>query len=119
MSIKLFDSELKVMDVLWKHGDTTAKRISEILNSDIGWNVNTTYTIIKRCIHKGAISRTEPNFVCHAEVSKQEIQQAELSTFIDKLFDGAADKLFAALIDNKDISDENIQKLKDLVNKLE
>ena len=25
MDIKLFDSELKVMDVLWKEGDTTAK----------------------------------------------------------------------------------------------
>lgn len=31
MEIKLFDSELKVMDVLWKEGDLTLKRLSEIL----------------------------------------------------------------------------------------
>ena len=31
MAIKLFDSELKVMGVLWREGDQTAKRISDIL----------------------------------------------------------------------------------------
>ena len=36
MAIKLFDSELKVMDVLWKEGDKTAKQISDILKEEIG-----------------------------------------------------------------------------------
>ena len=48
MAIKLFDSELKVMDVLWKEGDKTAKQISDILKEEIGWNMNTTYTVIKK-----------------------------------------------------------------------
>ena len=64
MAIKLFDSELKVMDVLWKEGDKTAKQISDILKEEIGWNMNTTYTVIKKCIAKGAIERSEPNFIC-------------------------------------------------------
>ena len=55
MDIKLFDSELKVMDVLWKRGDTPAKEIARTLTIDLGWNVNTTYTLIKRCMKKGAI----------------------------------------------------------------
>ena len=70
MAIKLFDSELKVMDVLWKEGDKTAKQISDILKGEIGWNMNTTYTLIKRCIKKGDIERSEPNFMCHALVKK-------------------------------------------------
>lgn len=52
MDIKLFDSELKVMGVLWDEGDTTAKHISDVLKEEIGWNMNTTYTLIKRCIKK-------------------------------------------------------------------
>ena len=40
--MKLFDSELKVMDVLWRLGDRTAKEISSILGEETGWNVNTT-----------------------------------------------------------------------------
>ena len=39
MGVKLFDSELKVMDVLWREGDTTAKHISDVLNAEIGWNM--------------------------------------------------------------------------------
>ena len=50
MDIKLFDSELKVMDVLWKQGDTPAREIARALGEELGWNVNTTYTLIKRCI---------------------------------------------------------------------
>ena len=60
MDIKLFDSELKVMDVLWKQGDTPAREIARALGEELGWNVNTTYTLIKRCMKKGAIERTEP-----------------------------------------------------------
>jgi predicted transcriptional regulator len=55
MDVKLFDSELKVMDVLWREGDLTAKGIVEILADQVGWNKNTTYTLIKKCIGKGAI----------------------------------------------------------------
>ena len=40
--MKLFDSELKVMDVLWRLGDRTAKEISSILGEETGWNVITT-----------------------------------------------------------------------------
>ena len=119
MDIKLFDSELKIMDVLWREGDTTAKRISEILNAEIGWNRNTTYTLIKRCIEKGAIERTEPNFVCRALIPKEEVQEAETNELINKIYDGSADKLFAALLGRKKLSAEQIKKLKDIVGELE
>ena len=60
MEVKLFDAELKVMDVLWEKGDTPAREIARKLTEELGWNVNTTYTLIKRCINKGAIRRSEP-----------------------------------------------------------
>lgn len=119
MDIKLFDSEIKVMDVLWKEGDTTAKHIAEILGVEVGWNVNTTYTLIKRCIKKGAIERTEPNFMCHALIAKEKVQEAETNELINKIFDGSADKLFASLLGRKKLSAEQIEKLKQIVGELE
>ena len=98
MDIKLFDSELKVMDVLWKRGDTPAKEIARTLTDDLGWNVNTTYTLIKRCMKKGAIERSEPGFLCHALIPKSAVQEAETDELINKIYDGSADKLFAALL---------------------
>ena len=119
MDIKLFDSELKVMDVLWREGDATAKHIAEVLLAEVGWNVNTTRTLIKRCIEKGAIERTEPGFMCHALIPKEEVQEAETNELINKIYDGSADKLFAALLGRKKLSAEQIQKLKDIVDELE
>ena len=119
MNNKLFDSELKVMDVLWKEGDSTAKHIAEILGKEVGWNVNTTYTLIKRCIKKGAIARSEPNFMCHALILKEEVQEAETDELINKIYDGSADKLFAALLSRKKLSAEEIDRLKQIVADLE
>lgn len=119
MDIKLFDSELKVMDVLWREGDSTAKNISNVLKEEVGWNMNTTYTLIKRCIKKGAIERSEPNFMCHALIPKEEVQEAETNELINKIYDGSADKLFAALLGRKKLSPEQISQLKQIVGKLE
>ena len=119
MDIKLFDSELKVMDVLWREGDSTAKHISDVLKEEVGWNMNTTYTLIKRCIKKGAIERSEPNFMCHALIPKEEVQEAETNELINKIYDGSADKLFAALLGRKKLSPEQISQLKQIVGELE
>ena len=113
--MKLFDSELKVMSVLWRLGDRTAKEISNILNEETGWNQNTTYTVIKKCIAKGAVERLEPNFLCHPLVSKAEIQAAETDELIGKLFDGSPDLLFASLLSSQKLSPEQLQKLREIV----
>ena len=119
MDIKLFDAELKVMGVLWDEGDCPARHVAEVLTDRYGWNVNTTYTLIKRCIKKGAIERTEPNFMCHALIPKEDVQEAETDELIDKIFDGSADKLFASLLSRKKLSAEQIDKLRQMVENLE
>lgn len=116
---KLFDSELKVMSVLWNEGDLPAKRIAEKLTAEVGWNKNTTYTLIKRCMKKGAIERQEPNFMCHALIAKEEVQETETNELIDKVYDGSADKLFAALLGRKKLSTDQVEKLRQIVGELE
>lgn len=117
--MKLFDSELKVMDVLWREGDLPAKAIARTLTEEIGWNVNTTYTLIKRCIAKEAIERCEPGFMCHALVSKEQVQQEETQELIDKVFDGSADKLFSSLLGGRRISREQLEQLRSMIDEMD
>ena len=119
MDAKLFDSELKVMDVLWREGDATAKHIAAVLREEVGWNVNTTYTLIKRCIKKGAIERSEPNFLCHALVKMEQVQETETNELINKIYDGSADKLFSALLGRKKLSPQQLEQLRKIVGELE
>lgn len=119
MEIKLFDSELKIMEILWKEGDTTAKRIAEITKEQIGWSKTTTYTVIKKCLEKNAIERIEPNWVCHALVTKGQAQQLETKELINKMYGGAADQLIASVLGSKRLTPQEIERLKQLVNRLE
>ena len=107
------------MKVLWERGDTTAKEISNILADTAGWNMNTTYTVIKKCVAKGAIARSEPNFMCRALITKDEVRQAEASELVAKLFDGSAEALFASLLGGKALSREQIDRLRDWIDRQE
>ena len=113
--MKLFDSEWKVMEVLWQKNDRTAKEISLLLADSIGWNKNPTYTVIKKCIDKGAIERREPNFVCHAAITKRQAQKEEADSLVDKVFGGSAELLFASILSDRSLSKDELARLRALV----
>lgn len=119
MEIKLFDSELKVMEVLWKEGDTTAKSIAEILKEQIGWSKTTTYTVIKKCINKGVIERHDPNFICRPLITIEQAREFETTELINKMYNGAADQLIASILGRKNLSSEEIASLKQLIKDLD
>lgn len=116
--IKLFDSELKVMEVLWTEGDVTARHIADVLEGETGWNVNTTYTVIKRCVKKGVVERREPHFVCHALVTREEVQEAETNALVERMYGGSVDKLFAALIGRTKLSSDEAERLRRMIDEL-
>lgn len=119
MEQKLFDSELRVMEHLWQDGDLTAGVLAKRLAEEIGWNRNTTYTVIKKLVNKGIIERQDPNFLCHALISKEEVQQQEAVSLMDKLFDGSPSLLVSAFLGNhKSLPPEEIQRLRELVETL-
>ncbi len=113
--MKLFDSEWRVMDILWQQNDLTAKELSLRLAKSVGWNKNTTYTVVKKCIEKGAIERREPNFVCHALISKQQAQKEEADALVDRVFGGSAELLFASILSDRSLTKEELERLRALV----
>lgn len=115
MDVKLFDSELKVMNVIWHEDGVTAKHIAENLKRTCGWSPSTTYTLISRCIKKGAIERCEPGYKCHALVSRESIQDAETDEFINRMFEGSADKLFAALVARNKVSQGELNRVHNML----
>ena len=118
MELKVFDSELKVMEVLWEHGDLTAGQLAKILKDDTGWNRNTTYTVIKKLIDKGAVERYGESFSCRAVITKEQVQQYEATELVGKLFDGRAEVFLSAFLGGKELTDDEINRLKALVEKL-
>ncbi|MBQ6796498.1 MAG: BlaI/MecI/CopY family transcriptional regulator [Clostridia bacterium] len=117
MRKKLFDSEAKVMEIIWAKSPISAKEISLIASETIGWNKNTTYTVIKKLETKGFICRTDPGFICTPLVSQSEIQKAEAASLVRKVFGGSRKALFSALLEDEPLSEEEIKELHKLIDK--
>lgn len=116
--IKLYDSELKLMELIWQQEEQkTAKQISIIVSEIIGWNKNTTYTVLKKLVGKGAIERIEPNFMCKPIITREQVQLDETRKLINKLYDGSMKTFFASFLKKEHLSKEEIEELKDIINK--
>ena len=113
---KLFDAELKLMEILWEHPPLPAKDISLLAAETLDWNKNTTYTVLKRLVEKGALDRREPGFICVPRLNRTDAQKIETETLIQRLFGGSKSAFFAAFADEK-LSEDEIGALKALIEK--
>lgn len=119
MELKLFDSERKIMESLWDAGELSAKELADRLKVQVGWSKTTTYTVLKKCIDKGAVRRTDPGFRCAALVSREEVRAQDTNELIDRMYGGSADLLVASLLGQKKLSSGEISHLKKLIEELE
>lgn len=117
MREKLFDSEAKVMEIIWDKGSISAKEISLIAAESIGWNKNTTYTVIKKLEAKGFIRRDDPGFICTPLVSRDEMQKVEAKSLLNRVFGGSRKALFSALLEDEQLSENEIDELRKLIDK--
>ena len=113
--IRLHEGELNVMELLWSNRSLAAKDIARIIKEYIGWEKNTTYTVIKRLIDKGAVTREDPGFICRANVSKKEIQIIETKALLDKLYNGSITEFITSYLSEQNLSDKDIAELKRIV----
>lgn len=112
MEQKLFDSERKVLEVLWDDGPLSAKELAQRLREQVGWSKTTTYTVIKKCIDKKAVSRADPGFICRALISREQVRERETDALIERMYGGCADLLVSALLGSKRLSQDEVERLK-------
>lgn len=113
--IRLHEGELNVMELLWSNKSLAAKDMAKIIKEYVGWEKNTTYTVIKRLIDKGVVVREEPGFVCHAKISKQDVQIIETSNLINKLYSGSIEEFIQEYLSNQNLSTTELELLEKII----
>ena len=114
---KLFDSEFKVMELIWAKEPVSAKDVALMAEGAYGWNKNTTYTVIKKLEAKGHLRREDPGFICTARLTREQVCREETRGLIDRLFGGSKKALFAALIEEEPLSAEELEALRRMIDK--
>jgi len=116
-AIRLFDSELKLMEIIWARSPVTARDVSAEAAQMIGWNKNTTYTILKKLAAKGYIRRTEPGFTCTPLITREDARRAESENLIGRLYNGSKKAFLASFIDGKKLTPGEAEQLLKLIDK--
>ena len=112
---KLFDSEFRLMELLWPAEPVTAKELALSAADALGWNKNTTYTVLKKLVEKGVVERSEPGFLCMSLIKRQDVERAETESLINKLFGGSKKAFFAAFLQDDILSAEEIRELREMI----
>ena len=112
--LRLHEGELNIMELLWSNKELAAKAISKIIKEYIGWEKNTTYTVIKRLIDKGAVQRTDPGFICSALVSQRSVREIETKRLIDQFYNGSLQTFISEYLKNQSLSAGDIAELQKL-----
>lgn len=115
--IRLYDGELKLMELLWPHAPIRAKELTHLAAQAVGWNKNTTYTVLKKLVEKGAVRREEPGFVCTPLVGRADVGKAETDSLIDKLYGGSRKAFFAAFLEDERLSAQELEEIKAMIEK--
>lgn len=110
--VRISDAELKIMNIVWKKGETTSLEIINELKN-CSWNNNTIRTLIGRLYEKkaiGIIKKEGKTFTYAPLIEEKKYKSKVIEDLIDDLYDGSDLKFFEFLIDN-DKYYEEIRKI--------
>ncbi len=115
MHISFTDRELDVMSVLWDVGPATVAEVRERIADDLAYT--TVLTILRTLEQKGYVSHTEDGRAHRYKplVKREVAGRTALRRLVDKVFDGSPELLLTQLVSDKNLSDEELRRLRKLL----
>ncbi|MBI6875306.1 BlaI/MecI/CopY family transcriptional regulator [Clostridium aciditolerans] len=116
---KISDSEWEVMKVLWDKSPLTSSEIIEKLKPVTKWSPTTIYTLINRLVKKEAIKIEEGSspYICYPIISKEDYTKKEYKSFLSKVYNGSLNLMISNIVEEQNLSDEEIDELKKILDK--
>lgn len=113
-------SELEILQVLWETGPATVRTVNDELLKLKEVNYATTLKFMQLMVEKGLLNRDNRQMKhIYSVAEPEETTKAHLlDKFVHTMYKGSAGKLVMQLLGNQKPSDQEIQDIKDLLNKL-
>lgn len=120
-SPKPTESELEILQVLWQHGPSTVRLVHEELSKTKEVGYTTTLKLMQIMAEKGMLEadKTSRSHIYRPLLEEEKTQQQLLDRFMDAAFRGSASKLVMQALGNRHTSKEELDEIRDLLDKLE
>ena len=118
---RITDAEWTVMRVLWREHPLTAKEVHRRLQNDASWTALTVKTLINRLYEKGALTRQKVSraFEFRPAIAESACRRAENRSFLERVYGGAVQPMLTTLLEEEDLSPEDIAELRALLDRKE
>lgn len=118
---QISDTEWQVMKILWASEPLTANEVIKKIEGLTSWKPKTVKTLLGRLVKKNAITfdKDGRTYVYYPLVSEDECVKAESHSFLEKVFSGALNVMFANFLEEKQLSKEEIAELKHILEQKE
>jgi len=115
-------SELEILQILWKHGPSTARFVNDHLNQHTRKVIYmSTLKLMQIMVEKGFLKKDESQMkhIYWAAVEESKTKGALLDRVVDTLFNGSASSLMMQLLGNKKIDPSDMETFRELIKKMD
>ena len=118
---KISGAESHIMEALWTQGSLTAEEIVQAVGPAQEWGEATVKTLINRLLKKKALisERSGGRALYKPLITRAEYLTGESQGLLDRLFGGQIAPLVAHYARHRDVSPEELARLKSLIAELE
>lgn len=109
--------QLKIMQVLWQHGQANARQITDALSREKPIAHSTVQTLLRKLEAKGAVGHEvhDRTFVFKPLIDSRSVTRSATQDLIERLFGGSASGLVAHLLKEERISEDELQAIRHLI----
>jgi BlaI family penicillinase repressor len=117
----LSKGETEVAKAVWRVKKGTVSEIHAAVSEELKMDYSTVQTYIRRLETKGYLKaeRIGRNKVYRSRVKRTQVMREAIDEFVDRLFDGELLPMMKHLLRDRDVSDAEIEHLRQLVDKLQ
>ena len=121
MEIKPTESELEILQVIWKKGQCTVRYVHEELSKNKDAGYTTTLKLMQIMHDKGMVERdtTSKTHLYKALVTREQAQQTAIDKIISTVFKGSTSDLVIQALGHHRASKDEIDDIKDYLKQFE
>jgi predicted transcriptional regulator len=116
----LGETEMEVLNHVWDCGEATVSDIHERILKNRKVAYTTIMTVMKNLSEKGFLKYRKDGvtYVYSAAKDPSEVQFSLINKLVNKVFRGSPSALVQTLVQNEEISEEELKQIKDLIRQL-
>jgi BlaI family transcriptional regulator, penicillinase repressor len=116
-SVHPTDGELEILQVFWQFGPCSLGQICSALRLQRPIATTTVATMLKVMLDKKLVhrKRTAHGYLWSAKTTKHSTATGMVQKLVDRVFDGSARRLVAHLLESDQLSDEEREELRRLM----